>query len=203
MVVAQRRRGPALEHALLDAAYAELVSNGYASFTLEAVAIRAGTSTPVLYRRWPDKHALLRAAITHVVELQKVQAPDAGSLREDVLVLMRQANAAGVELLATISVHLGGYFQETGTSPADLRDELMPNLPVLNALNVIYERAAHRGETDPARLTPRMRTLPFDLLRAELLMTLRPLPDTDIEEIIDTLYLPLVLKRLQDNDARF
>lgn len=193
-MVTQRRRGPALEHALLDAAYAELLSNGYAKFTLESVAARAGTSTPVLYRRWADKHALLHAAVAHVVGLQKIEAPDTGSLRGDVLALMRQANDFGVEMLAMISVHLGGYFQETGTSPADLRDALIPDLPVVRMLDAIYEQAALRGEIDPARLTPRMRTLPFDLLRAELLMTLRPIPEVDIEEIVDTLYLPLVQK---------
>jgi AcrR family transcriptional regulator len=46
-----RRRGRHLEDALLDAAWAELTERGYAGFTLESVAKRAGTSTPVIYRR--------------------------------------------------------------------------------------------------------------------------------------------------------
>jgi hypothetical protein len=41
-------------------------------------------------------------------------------------------------------------------------------------------------------LTARIKTLPRDLLRADLLMTLRPMPDADIVEIIDTIFLPLV-----------
>ncbi|MGU3502864.1 TetR/AcrR family transcriptional regulator [Mycobacterium sp. C31M] len=188
----ERRRGSALEQELLDAAYAELTERGYAKFTLEGVATRAGTSTPVLYRRWSDKHDLLRASIGHAAQLQKVHCPDTGNLRDDVLTLMRQANDAGLELVATISVHLGGYFQETGTSPADLRDHLSPALPAVAILATIYERAAARGEVDAERLTARMRTLPFDLLRAELLMNLRPLPDADLIEIVDTIYLPVV-----------
>jgi hypothetical protein len=47
-----RRRGDALEHALLDAAWDELQAVGYAGLTIEAVADRAGTSRAVLYRRW-------------------------------------------------------------------------------------------------------------------------------------------------------
>jgi AcrR family transcriptional regulator len=44
-----------LEQALLDAAWAQLVEQGYATFTMDAVAARAGTSRAVLYRRWSDK----------------------------------------------------------------------------------------------------------------------------------------------------
>ena len=38
-----------------------------------------------------------------------------------------------------------------------------------------------------------MKTLPFYLLRAELLVTaLQPIADADLEEIVDTLLLPLL-----------
>ena len=41
MVAVTRRRGPALEEALLDAAWQELVEKGYAHFTIEGGADRA------------------------------------------------------------------------------------------------------------------------------------------------------------------
>jgi AcrR family transcriptional regulator len=47
----ERRRGKALEDAVLDAAWSELLDAGYARFTMETVAARAHTSRPVLYRR--------------------------------------------------------------------------------------------------------------------------------------------------------
>lgn len=53
-------------------------------------------------------------------------------------------------------------------------------------------RAIERGEIDPAKLTPRIAALPFDLLRAETMMTLRPVAAEVIEEIVDTIFLPLV-----------
>jgi len=55
---AERRRGAALEAAILDAAWAELVAAGYAGLTMEAVAARAQTSRPVISRRWPDRAAI-------------------------------------------------------------------------------------------------------------------------------------------------
>jgi AcrR family transcriptional regulator len=60
-----RRRGQALDDALLDAAWDELVERGYGRFTIEAVAARAGTSRPVIYRRWPTRSDLAIAAIRH------------------------------------------------------------------------------------------------------------------------------------------
>ena len=53
-----RRRGTKLEDALLDAAWEELQEVGYTRLTMEAVAARAGTSKPVLYRRWPNRARL-------------------------------------------------------------------------------------------------------------------------------------------------
>lgn len=191
-MAAERRRGAALEQALLDAACAELSEKSYAGFTIESVATRAGTSTPVLYRRWADKQELVRAAVVHAARSVKVEPPDTGRLRDDVLELMRQANAPGAGLINMVGVHLGGYFQETGTSPAQLLTLLAPELPLLGAVNTIYRRAADRGEIDPDRLTDRMKTLPLDLQRAQLMMTLQPVPEAALDEIVDTIFLPLV-----------
>ena len=88
----QRRRGEALETALLDAAWAELAERGYDELTIDAVATRAGTSRAVLYRRWPGKPELVLAALVHQVENRTVEAPDTGSLRGDVVALLSEAN---------------------------------------------------------------------------------------------------------------
>jgi AcrR family transcriptional regulator len=191
----ERRRGAALEQALLDAASAELSEKGYAKFTMDAVATRAGTSTPVLYRRWSNKRDLVQAAIGHVARNMKIKVSHTGSLRGDVLALMRQCNHPDAGLLTMVSVHLAGYFRETGTGPAELIDVLTADLPLVGALDAIYNRASDRGEVDLARLTARMRTLPFDLLRTELMMTLQPVPGAVMEEMVDTIFLPVVQTR--------
>lgn len=56
----------------------------------------------------------------------------------------------------------------------------------------MYGRAVRRGEIDANRLTDRIRSLPFDLLRHEILLTFAPVPDEVVEEIVDTIFLPLV-----------
>ncbi|WP_406010943.1 TetR/AcrR family transcriptional regulator [Streptomyces sp. NBC_00637] len=183
----ERRRGAALEKALLDAAWDELTDHGYARFTMDAVVRRAGTSPPVLYRRWSDRDELVRAAIVHTLKGHRLATPDTGSLREDVLTLMREINATRVPFITAMSVQLAGYHQETGAG--DLRDPLATGRK--EALDVLFGRAVDRGEVKAERLTERVKSLPFDLLRHEILTTCAPVPDHVIEEIVDTVFLPL------------
>ncbi|WP_433471709.1 TetR/AcrR family transcriptional regulator [Spirillospora sp. CA-142024] len=183
----ERRRGAALEKALLDAAWDELTANGYAGFTMDAVVQRAGTSPPVLYRRWSDRDELVRAVIAHVLEQSRIDTPDTGSLREDVLTLMREINATRVQLITLMNVQLAGYYQETGTSPSDLFATAREK-----TADVLFDRAAARGEIEPEHLSDRIKSLPFDLLRHEILVTFAPVPDHVLEEIVDTVFLPLV-----------
>jgi len=188
--MAERRRGAALEKALLDAAWEELTDNGYARFTMDAVVKRAGTSPPVLYRRWSDRDALVRAAVAHVLRQHVLDVPDTGSLREDVLTLMREINATRLHLVTVMSVNLAGYHQETGTGTGDLFDPSRTGRKA--AVDVLFDRAADRGEITPERLTERIKSLPFDLLRHEFLTTFAPVPDHVLEEIVDTVFLPLL-----------
>lgn len=187
---ARRRRGAELEDALLEAAWAKLGEHGYGALTIDAVAQRAGTSRTVVYRRWATKVELVEAAVRWVGRRNPVSIPDAGSLREDVLALMRHTNESRIGLMALLIVYLGGYFQETGTTPYDLRRLVLDSGPT--GLDEIVRRAADRGEIDPSRLTPRVLALASDLFRHEAIMRLGPVPDDVLVSIVDDIYLPLV-----------
>lgn len=191
--VARRRRGPALEEALLDAAWTELTERGYDELTIDAVAVRAGTSRAVLYRRWPNKQELALAAVAHEVAKDVVVAPDTGSLRGDAIALLRQANKVRVGLVVPLLTRLGGFYQQTGSSLADLETLVRGRRDA--ALDHAIQRAIDRGEIEPDQVTERFARLPVDLFRYEVLMTLRPLPDEAIEEIVDTVWLPLLERR--------
>lgn len=187
----QRRRGAALESALLDAAWDELVEKGYDAFTIESVAERAQTARAVIYRRWATKPELVRAAIAHHGSREHVSAPDTGSLRSDLIELVRGTNRRRAPLLGIfMSARLGAFYAETGVSFADLRNELLAGRTSL--IDQVFDRAVERGEADPAKLTPRVRSVTYDLFRHEVLMTHRPVPDDVIASIIDEIVLPLV-----------
>lgn len=180
-----KRLGAELEQALLDAAWEQLVEQGYAAFTMDAVAARAGTSRAVLYRRWTDKHELVRAVVAHVARPDEVQIPDTGSLRGDTISMMKIANRARLELITALTVHLGGYYQETGTSPVDLRKTVFPTRPHIHRM--LLDRAIARGEVSPATVTDRIASVPYALLQQEFFMTLKPVSIATIEEIVDTI----------------
>jgi AcrR family transcriptional regulator len=191
-VSTSRRRGRALEDALLDAAWDELVEHGYGRFTIDGVAARAGTSRPVIYRRWPNRSDLAIAAIRHQGQQRPVAVPDTGSVRDDLIAVLRDASATRGELAALISVQMGEYFTETGRSPADIRAEFLSGRQQPFSIDEVLRRGVERGEIDPKRLTPRIATVALDLLRHELLMTLQPVPEETIAEIVDEIFLPLV-----------
>jgi AcrR family transcriptional regulator len=175
----------------LAAAWAQLEAGGYAAFTIEAVAERAGTSRPVIYRRWADRDDLVGAAIEHELGRDRIATPDTGSLRGDVIEVMRRANEARSRLIPMLSVLVGSYFTAGGPTFADLRARAFGKQP-RGAFDEILDRAIARGEADPSRITARVRTVAFDLFRHDLLMTMRPLTDQEILDIVDQIFLPLV-----------
>ncbi|ODR11914.1 TetR family transcriptional regulator [Mycolicibacillus koreensis] len=181
-----------MEEALLDAAWSELAEHGYDEFTIDSVAARANTSRAVIYRRWPGKQELVLAALKHEIGKDPVVAPDTGSLRDDVIAVLRQANKVRTGLAVQLFTQLGGFYGQTGISLADL-SAVVPGGrdPVLDVIH----RAIDRGEIHRDQVTDRIARLPGDLFRYELLMTLKPVPDDTIEEIVDTVFLPLLEQR--------
>lgn len=186
----KRRRGRQLEDAILDAAWEEFVGGGYAAFTIDAVAQRARKSRHVLYRRWPTRGDLALAAIRHNNIRNTRPAPDTGSLRNDVIELLKQANDDGPRVAAIMSMHAGTYYRESGTIPAELQEAVLGNQA--RHMDTIIQRAIERGEIDPSRASARIIKLPSELLRHEVLMTLAPVPTSTIVDIVDVVFMPLI-----------
>jgi AcrR family transcriptional regulator len=189
--VPRRRRGAELESAILDAAWTQLLAGGYYGFTIDAVAERASTSRSVVYRRWADRGALLDATLTYGLNQGAAEPPDTGSLREDMIEMMRRANESRAAIAPLLSVFMGAYFAESGRTFADVR-RLAFGERAGRSGDLILERAVARGEADPARLTPRVRAVAFDLFRHDLLVTAAPLSEDQITAIVDEVFLPLV-----------
>jgi AcrR family transcriptional regulator len=183
-----RRRGIALEEAILAAAWAELVELGYADMTLEAVAKRAGTSRPVLHRRWPTRMKLATAAIGRYLTLNPIGVPDLGSVRDEIRLLLRGLSDRARPELLRLVFDMTGDLRDAKSNLADLRAEIADGA----LMRGILQRGIDRGEIDQDRLTPRIIALPTDLVRHEVLMTLAPPSDDVIREIVDEVFLPLV-----------
>lgn len=194
-VVKRRRRGAALEEAVLDAAWEEIAAHGYENFTVDGVAARARTSKSVLYFRWPSRGELAEAAIKRFLRQNPPPLPDTGSLREDVLSYLRAASQRRVGTTMLLFAQFGKFKEETGITMENLIDSVMP--PHESVIAQIVRRAVSRGEADPDKLSERIISLPADLFRLELIMAGRTLSEQAAEEIVDTIFLPLVRCRPQ------
>ncbi|MFC4455403.1 TetR/AcrR family transcriptional regulator [Deinococcus sonorensis] len=189
----KRRRGAALEQALIRAAADELLAAGYANFTMDQVARRAGTNKNALYRRWPSRAALAFAAYGQLAA-DHFTPPDTGDLREDILSIMRGANQHWASPLGEV---LRGLLADLQRDP-----ELLKQVQAMGAQSgahlflVVLNRAVARGEARPEALHPRVAGVALALLRHEYFMRGAPeVPDAVLAEIVDEVYLPLVRSR--------
>ena len=189
-VSVSRRRGAELEAAILEAAWEQLLAAGYGALTFEAVAERAHTSKPVLYRRWSTREELFLAVLRHRGATDVVPVPDTGSLRGDVIAMLSSAGERRTGMAALLSARLSAYYQEGTLTPADLRREFIGDRQL--AMVTILERARARGELRPEPISERVAGVPFDLFRNEAMMTLAAVPAEVIREIVDDVFLPLV-----------
>lgn len=186
-----RRRGAALESAILDAGWDLLIEAGYEGFTIDAVAEKSSTARSVLYRRWPSRPELFKAVITNRGEATEITLPDTGSLRSDLLALLTEVNERRSRIIGLLAAQLGAYFDEIG-SPEKIRQWFLPDRPT--TLETLLKRSVARGELD-AMPPPSVATLPVDLLRYHILMTMGAVQAQVITEIVDDIFLPLVTGR--------
>jgi AcrR family transcriptional regulator len=187
-----RRRGAALEEAILRAAVDELTESGYAGLTMDRVAKRAGTNKNAIYRRWPDRLALGIAAYRQLATT--IQPPDTGNLRDDVLELLRRANRHWSSPLGMILRELLAAAGSAQNFLAQLPEQSTDAMTA--TWLIILGRAVARGEASPESLHPRVATVAIVLLRNEFVMRGVPTaPDDVLIEIVDEVYLPLVRKR--------
>jgi AcrR family transcriptional regulator len=185
-----RRRGEELEDALLDAAWDELADVGFAKLTMESVAARAKTGVAVLYRRWPRKDDLVMAAIAHYGQRYPIDVVDTGSLRGDMLALLTDIGEARTVFTTIVGAAFSGLLASSGLTPAEVRARLISDRPLWSMQ--VYSRAQERGEIDLDSIPEAVLAMPFDLMRHDLLMTLKPIPAERIRAIVDDLFLPLV-----------
>jgi AcrR family transcriptional regulator len=184
-----RRRGHALDTAILEATIAEIEVSGYAALSMERVAERAKASKASLYRRWPSKVELVMAAVYHLFP-EPANTADTGSLRGDLLALLRSAadlldGPAGTAIRGLVSDAL---------RDSDLATQLRNYTRgrSLAAMRDVVRRAAERGELGPGTITTRQVEAGLWVMRFHFLIYGGPLPEQVIVEIVDEVMLPLL-----------
>jgi AcrR family transcriptional regulator len=108
-----RPRDPRIDDSVLRATVALLSRSGYADLSVDAIAKRAGTSKPAIYRRWPSKAHLVHEAVFPISEATEL--PDTGSLSGDVREMVRRST--GVLTTPAARAAMPGLLAEMATDP--------------------------------------------------------------------------------------
>lgn len=184
-----RRRGPALERAILAAAVEELREVGYARLSLERVAARARTGNAVVYRRWSGR-AELALDVAAMLALGEEDLPDTGDLRGDILAHLRQMAARLDSPLGQLMRGLFGEMATDGKFAALVRERIQGADSA--RIGILLERAVARGEVAAWIPASRRASVAVDLLRNHFVLFGAPISDEVIADIVDDVYLPLI-----------
>jgi AcrR family transcriptional regulator len=138
-----RPRNRAIDEAVLRATVELIGQSSYADLSLDAIAARAGTSKPAIYRRWRGKAHLVHEAVFPIGATTEI--PDTGSLEGDVREMIRRTLA----VLSTPAARaaLPGLVGEMASDPT-LHTALLERFAgiLVRGLTEHLRSAAQRGE---------------------------------------------------------
>jgi len=138
-----RPRDPRIDSAVLRATVELLAETGYPGLLVSAIAERAGTSKPAIYRRWPSKAHLVHEAVFPIGAATAI--PDTGSLPDDLREMVRRA----MVFLTTPAARaaLPGLVGEMAADPT-LHSALLERFAGItgDGLADLLEQAVARGE---------------------------------------------------------
>jgi AcrR family transcriptional regulator len=139
-----RPRSAEADAAIIGATLEALREEGFRGLSVEGVRQRAGVGKATIYRRFPSKHDLVRAAIASL-NPDLPEPPDTGSLRGDVATIFRLTYDAALDRrTATFAPRLLAESAGDDEFHALFREALID--PRREGLRTILRRAAARGE---------------------------------------------------------
>jgi AcrR family transcriptional regulator len=184
-------RGEEREQAILMAVVELLGETGYEAMTMDAVAARAHASKTTIYRRWRGKPELVKAAVDGYVAGRLPSSADTGSLRGDLMAVMRAMRG---HLTDEFLAMMAGLLHAMRTDPelagvlrSHLADDYSAALPIIR-------RAARRGEVPPGA-EETMARITHELIEAQLFRQMAISSSFDEEfsrHVVDDLVLPVL-----------
>ncbi len=188
-----RPRDPRRRDAILRAAIALIAEIGYDRMTVDALAARAGVSKPTIYRRWPGGK---QEIVVDAIRSKRAHAdalPDAGSLRGDLLAMLRGQIAQMDD-----DAHLAGGMISQIRSSEELatlfREEIV--VDERRRYEVIVTRAVERGELSAdARVSVLLPDIAGSVVFTRSAIAGEPLDAAFLEELVDHVLLPILHHR--------
>jgi AcrR family transcriptional regulator len=193
--VLQRKRGAALEEAILTAAYDELTDVGYASFSVEGVAARARTGKASIYRRWPTKQLLVLDSLCGALPTAE-QCGIEMEFADDVTTVEALHQIA--QIIASVMDSPAGKAMRAIKCEAFTDPELARTVderfqaPRRAALLGLLRRGVGRGEVRPEAVTELVADVLPAIIGHRVILMRVAVTEKDIKAIIDEILVPLV-----------
>ncbi|CAN5214361.1 TetR/AcrR family transcriptional regulator [soil metagenome] len=185
-----RKRDHSRDPEILDAALDVLAETGYDGMTIDMVAARARAGKATLYRRWPSKGHLVIDAIACMkrVDLPNDELPDTGSLRGDLVSLIKQPSIQDSERKLKIMAGLLSMMsKDPGLAVVAKTQILEPHVTIIRALLL---RAIERGEIRADCDIESLSTLSTAMTSYRLLILNKPVTREFLISLIDGVLLP-------------
>lgn len=139
-----RKRDHTRDPEILDAALDVLAETGYDGMTIDMVAARAKAGKATLYRRWPSKGELIIDAIACMKRIDYSRLPDTGSLRSDLIAMIKPPSIKdGEKKLQIMAGLMSMLSRDPGLADAARAAIIEPRSTANRAL---MQRAIDRGE---------------------------------------------------------
>ncbi|WP_168120755.1 TetR/AcrR family transcriptional regulator [Paenibacillus sp. HB172176] len=140
-----RKRDHTRDSIILEAAIAILAEAGFDGMTMDMVATRAKAGKATVYRRWSSKSELVREALTWMSRnhLELDSLPDSGTLRGDLLTLLKPQSIEEEERKFRVLAGLGSYLQHPEFAETGISGVFEPWIA---ANRELMQRAVIRGE---------------------------------------------------------
>jgi AcrR family transcriptional regulator len=197
--VLQRKRGAALEDAILEAAFAELSAAGYTAFTVEAVAGRARTGKASIYRRWATKQELVLDALCNHLPTPKDCGIDLGDLDDSVTTVdaLRMVAQTMTSVLTSPAGDAMRAIKCEAVSDPELARTIDERFqaPRRAAMIALLTRGVQRGEVRPEAATALVADVLPAVLTHRIVLQREPVTERDIHDIIEQIFIPLVAVR--------
>ena len=193
--VALRKRGVALEQAILEAAFAEISEVGYTAFSVEGVAARARTGKASIYRRWPTKQELVMDAM--LARLPTAEQCGFVPLLDDSVTTVEALHGVARSIASVITSPAGDVMraikcEALGDSKlAKLIDDRF-QAPRRAAMLALLQRGVARGEVRPGAATALVADVLPAVLTHRVILQREPVQERDISAIMEQIFIPLI-----------
>lgn len=181
-------RGEPIVHGVLAATLEQLGRVGWQALRIDDVATQAGVNKTTVYRRWPTKGELVRAAFASVTT-DRFPHPDTGALRGDLLTVARCLRDMSCD-----EQMRGIFFQVFAEGPGSELLQIVRGIKDEAAVvrREIMGRAEARGELPPGVDAELLFETMVSSVHRKLFVEQEALADADLEGIVDMLLYGVV-----------